>query len=342
MQTLNAISLFSGIGGLDLGIKMAIPNARTCVYVEIDPYCQRILEARMRDGSLDQGAIWDDITTFDGKPWCGRIGLISGGFPCQDISVAGKGGGIIGGKRSGLWREYARLLGEIRPTYVFIENVAVLLSRGLDIVLSDLAALGYDAEWGCFRASDVGAPQRRERVFILAYARCGGNDSYQSLRQSERGNSASTSKVGSGVARDRGVIQDDSSVTGLERWREGFTGSSRGNALGNAQSERCRKTWECRSVSNERPTGDDLTFWPPSPTDFAQWERVAHSNPDLLPAIEKTTEPYVRRMVAGVSVWVDPSFIYRPARLKALGNAVVPQCAELAFRTLAAKLFNDR
>ena len=101
--------------------------------------------------------------------YCSDIDLICGGFPCQDISVAGKGAGI-GGSRSGLWTEYARIIGEVRPRYVIVENVAALLDRGLERVLGDLAALGYDAEWHCIPASAVGAPHRRDRVWIVAYA----------------------------------------------------------------------------------------------------------------------------------------------------------------------------
>src|SRR5262249_39831862 len=105
---------------------------------------------------------------FDGPQ---GIDLICGGFPCQDISVAGKGAGIDG-ERSGLWAEYARIIGEVRPRYAIIENVSALLGRGLQRVLWDLAQIGYDAEWHCIPASAVGAPHRRDRIWIVAYAQC--------------------------------------------------------------------------------------------------------------------------------------------------------------------------
>src|SRR5690606_18435614 len=112
-------------------------------------------------GLLAPFPIWDDVRTFDGRPWRGRVDVVSGGFPCQDISSAGKGAGIEG-ERSGMWREMARIVGEVGPRYVFVENSPMLVSRGLGRVLGDLAALGYDARWGVLGAIDVGAPHRRE------------------------------------------------------------------------------------------------------------------------------------------------------------------------------------
>ena len=114
----------------------------------------------------------NETRTWQPEP-SGQIDVICGGFPCQDISTAGKGAGIEG-SRSGLWSEYARLIGEIQPRFVIVENVSALLGRGLERVLGDLAALGYDAEWHCIPASYVGAPHRRDRVWIVAYPNSGG------------------------------------------------------------------------------------------------------------------------------------------------------------------------
>jgi DNA (cytosine-5)-methyltransferase 1 len=127
--------------------------------------------------------IWDDVQTFDGNPWRGRIDVISGGFPCQDISIAGKGAGIEGGS-SGLWSHMARIVGEVRPRFVFVENSPLLVQRGLAVVISDLAAMGYDARWGVLGAHHVSAPHKRERLWLVAYpmqsgeegaGRCGGD-----------------------------------------------------------------------------------------------------------------------------------------------------------------------
>jgi DNA (cytosine-5)-methyltransferase 1 len=141
---------------------------RTVCAVECDPYAAGVLLARQNGGTLAAFPVWDDVRTFDGKAWRGRVDVVSGGFPCQDISIAGTGAGLDGA-RSGLWREYARIVGEVRPRFVCVENSPALTHRGLDRVLADLAALGYDAEWGVLGASDVGAPHRRERIWILAY-----------------------------------------------------------------------------------------------------------------------------------------------------------------------------
>ena len=185
---MNVLDLFSGIGGFSLGLERA--GMRTVAFCEIDPYCRRVLARHWPDVP-----VYDDIRTLTAEKlanangvgclggnlgpqrgvgktqsWAGAsrsIDVICGGFPCQDISTAGKGAGITG-ERSGLWKEYARIIGEVRPRYVIVENVAALLGRGIERVLGDLAALGYDAEWHCIPASAVGAPHRRDRIWIIA------------------------------------------------------------------------------------------------------------------------------------------------------------------------------
>lgn len=179
VSTFNVLSLFSGIAGLDLGIRLAVPAARTVCYVEREAYAAAVLVARMQDGSLDQAPVWSDVCTFDGRPWRGKVDCVAGGFPCQDISNAGKRRGISG-ERSGLWSEYLRIVREVCPRWVFIENVSALRTRGLDVVLEGLASLGFDAEWGCFTAAEAGAPHRRQRLFLLAH-------SHSHRRESERG-----------------------------------------------------------------------------------------------------------------------------------------------------------
>jgi DNA (cytosine-5)-methyltransferase 1 len=128
---------------------------------------------RQNDGILEPFPIWDDVTTFDGKPWRGIVDVVSGGFPCQDISCAGKGAGIEGA-RSGLWSEMARIIGEVRPRYVFVENSPLLISRGLTTVLGDLAEMGFDAGWGVLGAQHVGAPHKRDRVWVLGHSNSHG------------------------------------------------------------------------------------------------------------------------------------------------------------------------
>jgi len=153
-------SLFSGIGGMDLGLCRA--GFTPIWHSEIDPYACRVL-ANHWPGVPNLG----DIARID---WAGveRPDLVCGGFPCQDISFAGKGAGLAG-KRSGLWYEFARCVRDLRPRFVLVENVAALLVRGIGAVLGTLASLGYDAEWSCVSACSLGAPHTRERVFVVAY-----------------------------------------------------------------------------------------------------------------------------------------------------------------------------
>jgi DNA (cytosine-5)-methyltransferase 1 len=168
---LRELALFAGAGGGILGGHLL--GWRTVCAVEWDAYAASVLVARQNDGCLPPFPIWDDVQTFDGRPWRGIIDVVSGGFPCQDISCAGKGAGIEG-ERSGMWVEMARIISEVRPRYVFVENSPMLTSRGLGRVLGDLATMGYDARWGVLGASDVGSPHRRERIWIVADSKMSG------------------------------------------------------------------------------------------------------------------------------------------------------------------------
>jgi len=164
-SSLNELALFAGAGGGILGGKLL--GWRTVCAVEWEPYPASVLCARQNDGFLAPFPIWDDVQTFDGHPWRGIVDVVSGGFPCQDISAAGKGAGIDG-ERSGMWREMARIIHEVRPKFVFVENSPMLTSRGLGTVLGDLASMGFDAKWGVLGAADVGANHQRDRIWIVA------------------------------------------------------------------------------------------------------------------------------------------------------------------------------
>jgi DNA (cytosine-5)-methyltransferase 1 len=164
-KQLNELALFAGAGGGILGGKLL--GWRTVCAVEWDGYARDVLVARQNDGCLEAFPIWDDVQTFDGNPWRGIVDVVSGGFPCQDISAAGKGAGIEG-ERSSMWKHMARIIGEVRPQYAFVENSPMLVGRGLSTVLSDLAEMGYDAKWGIVGAHHVSAPHRRDRIWIVA------------------------------------------------------------------------------------------------------------------------------------------------------------------------------
>jgi DNA (cytosine-5)-methyltransferase 1 len=162
---MNELALFAGAGGGILG--GGLLGWRTVCAVEWEQYPASILCARQNDGLLPSFPIWDDVQTFDGNPWRGIVDVVSGGFPCQDISSAGKGAGISG-ERSGMWKHMARIIGEVRPKFVFVENSPLLTRRGLGTVLGDLASMGFNAEWGVLSAAEIGANHKRERIWICA------------------------------------------------------------------------------------------------------------------------------------------------------------------------------
>jgi DNA (cytosine-5)-methyltransferase 1 len=260
VNKLRVLDLFSGIGGFSLGLERT-GGFETVAFCEIDPFCRKVLAKHWP--KVKQ---YEDVRELTAE----RLGsdgisvdVICGGFPCQDISTAGHGAGI-GGERSGLWKEYARLIGELRPRYVLVENVAALLARGIDVVLGDLATLGFDAEWHCIPASAVGAPHRRDRVWIVANA--------------------------NGIGCERADL--------LQRGRLGSLWC--GQAMAHAASGARHDVWRSRPQSDAGWDGPRNRTW--------------------------ETEPNVGRVADGV-----PDRFHR---LKALGNAVVPQIPELIGRAI--------
>ena len=209
---MNELALFAGAGGGILGGHLL--GWRTVCAVEWEPYAACVLAARQNDGLLPAFPIWDDVQTFDGRPWRGIVDVISGGFPCQDISAAGKGAGIDG-ERSGMWREMARIIHEVRPRFVFVENSPMLTSRGLGTVLGDLAAMGFDARWGVLGAADVGAPHQRDRIWICGVDNANGSHGERNKcserTQEKHSNTYSASKLAD--------TQDKRNV-----WRDGQLG----------------------------------------------------------------------------------------------------------------------
>ena len=292
------LALFAGAGGGILGGHLL--GWRTVCAVEVEDYPRRVLLARQRDGILPRFPIWDDVCTFDGHPWRGRVDVISGGFPCQDISAAGKGAGITG-KRSGLWGEMARIVGEVRPRFVFVENSPLLVRRGLTTVLGDLATLGYDARWCVLGAGNAGAPHRRDRIWILANARSRRRGGSQGREVQQPGRAK---VVGSG----------DATNSYGKRWRNESLRQSRGSGASNVGDDGASRDVAHADTSRRRE------------------QRRAESGPTQDPAAECkgwwSTEPNVGRVADGIPSRVD--------RLKALGNAQVPAVAALAWRVLTS------
>ena len=357
-MTLKVLDLFSGIGGFSLGLERA--GMTTAAFCEIDPYCRAVLAKHWPGVPIydDVRKLTTDALSRDGI----AVDVICGGFPCQDLSFAGKRAGLEGA-RSGLWGEYARLIGELRPRFVIVENVPGLLSLGMGRVLGDLSALGYDATWDCVPACAIGAPHRRDRVWIVAYAAGDGREQGQpaaeamghgrvaaaagragnapdalgdELRQ-QPGRSRRKGRKGEAVARYDGA---QGHVANSSRERPGETGQlqpvrsengpGRGSeALADADSELldgggtrgARRRAEAANSGSLReanvtrlalgqgvPGDDGEEFAPALGTDW--WE----------------FEPDVGRVAHGVPARVD--------RLRALGNAVVPQIPEMIGRAI--------
>jgi DNA (cytosine-5)-methyltransferase 1 len=265
---MRVLDLFSGIGGFSLGLERA--GMRTVAFCEIDPYARAVLRKHWPDVPC-----FPDITRLTAaslRNWngygVGKIDVICGGFPCQDISLAGSGAGLAG-ERSGLWSEYLRLIREIGPRYVIVENVSALLGRGLAEILGQLAEIGYDAEWHCIPAAYVGAPHRRDRIWIIAYP--------NSQSQHDCAVHAEMEIASQCVA--------DASSSGRVQRDSDARGSAAGSGTQSAEEWR-------------------------GPTDSRWWE----------------IEPAVGRVADGV-----PN---RSHRLRALGNAVVPQVVEIIGRAI--------
>lgn len=169
---LHGLDLFSGVAGNSIALSEWV---KVIAYCESDAHAQAVLLSRMLSGNLEPAPICTDIRELDGSELKGLVDIIVGGFPCQDISVAGKGKGLAG-ERSGLFFEIMRLAKEIKPAFLFLENVPAIRTRGMDRVIGELSALGYDCRWTMLSASDVGAPHKRERWFLLGYSKHNGRE----------------------------------------------------------------------------------------------------------------------------------------------------------------------
>ncbi len=290
-MTLTIGSLFSGIGGLELGLERAGlgPVVWQC---ETDPFCCEVLRSHWPDAGR-----FNDVRDIIYLSPYHQTDILCGGFPCQDISDAGKRAGISG-KQSSLWGEFARIVGLVRPRYVVVENVSALLGRGMGTVLGDLAALGYDAEWDCIPAQAVGAPHRRDRIFVVAW------------RVSDAGRSGVREKPGGRIrggdgphspfARHLGeAVADADSRPG---------GFSAGVAIAAVSRKKTR-------IGQEESGRLGRGAWPPGPNDLQAWGEV-----------QADSQPSVCRVAHGVPSRVD--------RLRSLGNAVVPQVAEVIGRRI--------
>jgi DNA (cytosine-5)-methyltransferase 1 len=291
---LNELALFAGAGGGILGGHLL--GWRTVCAVEWEPYPASILCARQNDGIFPPFPIWDDVQTFDGKPWRGIVDVVSGGFPCQDISAAGKGAGIEG-QRSGMWSHMARIIREVDPAFTFIENSPMLRTRGLGTVLNDLNSMGFDAKWGCIPASAVGANHKRDRIWIVG----------KSKRKGLEGHRIQPGQQEVPQPRNTSTLANTNDAR-LE-WREQQSKGSNGE----------------RQLAHTEDQGDVWRQWQ---LGFAEQENDSGGGQIDGRREWWQAEPNVGRVADGVAARVD--------RLKAIGNGQVPLCAATAWRLLNA------
>jgi len=278
-------SLFSGIGGLELGLERAFSGELHTIWqVEQNQFCQSVLERHWPHATR-----YDDVRTV-GAHNLEPVDVLCGGFPCQDISIAGKGEGLHG-ERSGLWWEFHRLINELRPRVAVMENVAAIDVRGLSAVVGSLAQIGYDCQWTIISAAQCGAPHLRRRWFGVAYPnsiRCGpGSDTQREHQHRVHGEGDTTQGIQQRSERQSGIGEDSHASTNT-----------------NGQRIQEQPIWsESVGTSRQFECGGSKT--PGARQNY--WERFPTQSP-------------VCRRNDGIPNRVD--------RLKALGNAVVPQCAE--------------
>jgi len=356
------LSLCAGAGGIDLGLTIACPEYRTVCYVEREAYAAATLVARMEDAALDTAPVWDDVGTFDGHPWRGTVDILTGGYPCQPFSIAGQRKGVEDPRH--LWPHFARIIGECQPEWVFLENVANHLNIGYREVRGELEGLGYGVTEGLFTAAEVGAPHKRQRLFILARRNQLANTAGQCQREpSDQADALATGRYTRNEPCDQGGDVADTpdrqfSHTGRFAQERKWAGPH-GAGLADADGER-RLQAERRQSEVGRPdpcgghvadatgagleghqqpracetaatgpqshgsTGKLCRVFPPGPDDLGGWREYLGSAPQL--------EPSLRRGADGLANRVD--------RLRLCGNGVVPLVAAHAFRILAAR-FDD-
>lgn len=365
------LSVCAGAGGLDLGLQLALGNARTVCFVENDAYACEVLASRMAEDAVAEAPIWTDIRTFDGRPWRGVVDIVAAGFPCQPASAAGRRLGVEDDRW--LWPEIARVVREVRPGWVFLENVRGLLSANdgaaFGEILGDLARLGFDAEWGVFSAAEAGAPHRRERVFVLAHmddtnsaerrqppgrrsppARLAGETMGHAARLGRREGRAELAgrvglappTLGSGTVADSTGSRREEAGRGREEHARGELEPRRSDVADPDRAGRSGTRLHVPERGPLAPVSDadraGGAEFPPGPDDAEGWRAYLQRWPGLKPAISYA-ETFELEAQSGFRGGPYGS-ANRMDRLRLCGNGVVPQCAALAFRELAAR-FGD-
>lgn len=319
---MNGLSLCAGIGGLDLGLGLAVKDYRTVGYVEREAGAAAVIVARMAESALCLAPVWDDLRSFPGHAYRDRVDICLAGFPCQPWSVAGRRQGQKDARW--LWPDIFRIIQAVDPPLVFLENVTGLLRGGLSVVLEDLASSGFDAEWDTVSAGQVGASHERKRVFILAYDPLLRHN----WRWNERQWGRELTDDGFEMADTDGPVGRGAHAGWIAEQRAAFEGAGgEYGAVVDANKQRLQG-WGDRCElqgKNESPT------WPPGPEDLNAWRDILARDPTLKPALCRVADGIPQELV-------EPAMQCRTDRIRALGNAVVPVVAATAFTVLSRRI----
>lgn len=264
-EHITGLALCAGVGGLELGLTIAEPRYRTVGYVERDAFAAATLVARMGDEALDRAPVWSDLATFDGRPWRGKVDILTAGYPCQPFTFSGRRKGAEDPRH--LWPHVRRIAQEIRPRAIFCENVEGHLSLGFPVVAGDIRAMGYELRAGLFSAAETGAGHIRRRLFILAYAP--GVGLWQPGGNRDR----------------RARVPLPARPQPGQPGRAGEHGRNLDTAM--ALGEGC---------GLPGGAGGELPFSPPGPGEFEGWEQVLARRTDLQPCLQRLDDGMAYRM----------------------------------------------
>lgn len=319
---LNGLALCAGFGGLEGGLERSLPEYRTVCYVEGEAYPAAVLVQKMEKGTVRKAPIWSNVVTFDGKPWRGKVDIISGGFPCQPHSQAGK---LLGkDDPRNLWPSIVRIIGEVRPRFLFLENVANINNTYGKEIVGNLAQMGFDAAWCVVRASDVGAPHRRARWFLLASHTDNSPELIKSIHESLKGSSE--------------LEEDVFDYNDSHAERGGFNENKFDSSKGKPNLKGLCDVADSSSIRRGQNNGfrkskfinkDDTVFNPNNGHHHKEKE-ISTGRDSFVVSSWWEVEPGVGRMVDGLANWSH--------RIRGCGNGVVPQQAAYAFQILAGRL----
>lgn len=307
---MNGLAICAGVGGLELGMGFIFPSSRIICYIEREPYAASVIVERMETEGLHKAPIWDDVRTFPSRKFVGKVDFITAGFPCTPFSKAGKQQGID--DERWLWEDIESIINTLEPKYIFLENVPEITSRGFDRVLATMAKSGYDVQWSCLKASSVGAPHKRDRIFVLGFRPEWLHQLTNSMRD---GFSRFTNEENSERITREGIMEGDVSKC----YGEDVTDSK----CESQQRRGISREIHGKEKENQGKNGSK------------QRNPPIDSSPDVTKSNSQRSlswweiEPPICR--------VDDGLAYRMDRLRTLGNGVVPLQAAYAYSSLVLR-----